>query len=59
METIFNPKDYEYTVHDKDGIKAVKVLSDGTKQEVPVSKEDWGKAHPKHRDILERGCICS
>jgi len=43
--------DFEYTIHDKNGIVGVK---DGNK--FPISQEDWRKAHPLHRDSGCKEC---
>lgn len=44
-------KDFDHTIHDSRGIVGVK---DGI--EYPVSKEEWQKAHPEHRNTDCKEC---
>jgi hypothetical protein len=46
MDSAPSMKDFDYTVFDSSGIKGVK---DG--KEYPISKEEWDKAHPEHKNI--------
>ncbi|KKR02549.1 MAG: hypothetical protein UT29_C0001G0029 [Candidatus Yanofskybacteria bacterium GW2011_GWA1_39_13] len=44
-------EDFDHTIHDSRGIVGVK---DGI--EYPVSKEEWDKAHPEHRNTGCKEC---
>ena len=44
-------KDFDYTIHDSRGIVGVK-----DDIEYPVSKEEWQKAHPEHRNVGCKEC---